>query len=226
MRQMLFKSAISQTLILAALAAAPAHAASGDLLIKARGSYNVSAGNASVDFTLDGQPISAQPSNGIGGEASISLFLTDQIALEGSLGGGKLDLKTAQGGGVMNAGMVMPAVSMQFYPLGSEATIRPYLGVGGAYFKIYNANPGEVFTNRPTSPSMPQHNDTLRFDAKLVPVVHAGLDYAITPSAFLTVEGRYSAFDTKIHISTAQLTTSRPFALRNVSISLGAGFRF
>ena len=219
-------TAAKAMLIVVGLASTTAHAASGDLLIRAKGTYNVHADNSALDFALDGTTVQATPDNGIGAEISMALLLTDSIALEASLGGAKLDLKTAQGLGVLSSGTVVPALTAQFYPAGSDAKLRPYIGVGAAYLKFYSVKPEEVFTNRPTTPAMPQHNDRIGFDSKIVPVVQAGLDYAITPSAFLTLEGRYMSANTKVHINTATLTTTRPFKLQNISVSLGAGFRF
>lgn len=218
--------AVPTLLLIAGLGASTAHAASGDLLIKAKGSYNLRAGNETVDFTLDGTPVSAKPTHAVGIEASIAMFLTDTLAVEGTLGGGKLDLQTPAGRGVISSGTIIPALTLQFYPAGSEAKIRPYLGVGAAYFKFYSAKPEEVFTNRPTTPAMPQLNDRIEFDSKIVPVAQAGLDYAITPSAFLTLEARYAAANTKVHISTTTLTTTDSLKVQNISVSLGAGFRF
>lgn len=219
-------SATASLFIMAAGAAAPAFAASGDLLIKAAGNYNVRAGNATVDFNIDGIGISAKPANDIGAQVSMALFLTDTIALEGVLGGGKLAFKSADGRSVMEGGTVIPAVGLQFYPAGSDKRLRPFIGAGAAYYKFYNVDPGEVLSNRPTTPSMPQHNDRITMDSKIVPVVHAGLDVAVSSSAFLTLEGRYAAATTKVNLATATLTTTRPIKIENIAISLGAGFRF
>lgn len=219
-------AAAQAVLLMAGLAAAPAHAAGGDLLIKATGNYSIRTGNETLDFTLDGTDIRAEPGNSVGAQISMSLFFTDTLALEAALGGSKLDFKSPDGRSVISSGTVIPALSVQFYPAGTDNRLRPFVGAGAAYYKFYSAKPEEVLTNRPTTPSMPQHNDRITLDSKIVPVVHAGVDLAITPSAFLTLEGRYTAANTKVHIAAATLTTTKPIKIENIAISLGAGFRF
>lgn len=219
-------TAAQAIILLGGVACVPAHAASGDLLIKATGNYSIRAGNDTLDFTVDGLDVSAKPQGNVGGQVSMALFFTDMIAVEAALGGSKLDFKNSEGRSVMSTGSVIPALSVQVYPAGTEKRLRPFVGAGIAYYKFYSAEAGEVLTNRPTSLAMPQHNDRITLESKVVPIMHAGVDLAVSPSAFLTLEGRYAGTTTKINVATATLTTTRPIQIKNVALSLGAGFRF
>ncbi len=219
-------SAVQAILLLGGFACVPAHAASGDLLIKATGNYSIRTGNDTLDVTIDGMDISAKPQSSIGGQVSLAMFVTDTIAVEAAMGGGKLDFKNTDGRSVMSAGSVIPSLSVQLYPSGADKRLRPYVGGGIGYYKFYSAEAKEVLTNRSGNLSVPQGTDRITMESKIVPVIHAGLDLAVSPSAFLTLEGRYAGATTKVSFATPMLTTTRQIKIESTAISLGAGFRF
>lgn len=220
--------------IVGALAAMsqPAFAETGDVLIKARGAYDVRSGTEQSLQLLDGSTVSVKPRNSFGAEISAAFFLTDQLAVEASFAGSSYDVAANGGAKLFSAGMIRPAVTVQYYPVSSGA-VRPYFGGGVAYVNVYSAKPGALLTNQVLPLPASYAIDT---SSKAVAVGQVGVDVSINQKFYINIDGKYlhAGPDFTVNQTPDPLSALGPRSLvqtRNPNsgsfiVSAGLGFKY
>lgn len=217
-----------RSLILAAVAigavvpSVPAHAEAGDLLVKARATYHHR--SEGFSFTLNDQAeiVDAFVNDAIGGEVSGTLFLTDHVATEFSLGGVTYDLEDDTGRGVLSSGLLMTTATVQFHPLGDRAVVRPYIGTGISYMNFYGEELQDVVISEASNPFTPY---TSGIRGGFTPVGQFGADIAINQRLYVNLDAKYTSLKTEVYV---QNETRQTIARRmgSLVVSGGVGFRF
>jgi outer membrane protein len=209
---------------LAALAfAGPAHAAPGDILIKIRGGYVLHPGSSRVTIDIDDTIVTAKPKSGIGGEASLTFFMTDHIAAEIGFGGTSYDLKDKGGRTLSSAGLIAPSMTLQYHLLPESKFFRPYAGVGAAYANFYSEKAGEILTDR-DNPFTQSYATSLK--GGLAPVGQIGADVALNDQFYVNVDAKYIGSNTKFRVEEGGGSQTFSHKMRSVVIGAGVGFRF
>lgn len=206
----------------AAVSSVPAHAEAGDLLVKARVTYHHR--SEGFSFTLNDQAeiVDAFVNDAVGGEASATLFLTDHLAAEFSLGGATYDLEDETGSGVLSAGLLMSTATVQYHPLGDRAVVRPYIGAGLSYMNLYGEELQDVIINEASNPFTPY---TSGIHGGFAPVGQVGADIAVNQRLYVNLDAKYTSLKTEIYV---QNETRQTVARRMGSLVVagGVGFRF
>lgn len=208
---------------LGALAAAgSARAETGDMLLKVRASYNLRGASSAVLVPIANTPVKAKATDNVGAEAAISVFLTDTIAAEFMFGGAPYDLETNSGRQLSTAGVIQPAVTLQYHPA-PIGRVRPYVGVGAAYVSFYSEKPGEALTSQ--SP-VPQASTTTSLKGRLAPVGQIGMDIAINDKFYVNLDGKYVHASSQLTVSQLTGVHTVNHTMKSFSLALGVGVRF
>jgi len=211
----------------AALAAAafanPACAAPGDILIKVRGGYVLHSGSSKVAVEIDGSTVTAKAQGAVGGEASLTFFMTDHLAVEAALGGASYDLKDGSGRILSSAGLITPSAILQYHLLPQSRLFRPYAGIGAAYANFYSEKPGEILTDR--AEALPLSYAT-SLKGALAPVAQLGADIAINDQFYINVDGKYLGSNSRLTIDQGGARQTISHKMRSIIIGAGIGFRF
>jgi outer membrane protein len=206
------------------LAAQPAFAEAGDILLKGRAIY-VMPKNSLVDIPvgLGNGPVSVK--DAIGAEFSATYLWSDQVGIEFALGGGKTSFPTADSaaarGELLSASGVMPSVIVQFHPM-PKAAVRPYIGIGVNYTLFYDEKPGAILLNN----TLNSKSDlAVQVEGKFGVVGQFGIDIPIDGKTFFNIDVKYVKSSTTLSIKNSK------FNFVDVSIDpfifgVGLGFRF
>jgi len=200
----------------------PAHAAPGDILIKVRGGYVLHPGSSRVTIDVDDATVTAKPKSAIGGEASLTFFMTDHIAAEIGFGGTSYDLKDGAGRTLSSAGLITPSATLQYHLLPGSKFFRPYVGVGVAYANFYSEKAGEILTDR-DNPFTQSYSTSLK--GGLAPVGQIGADIALNDQFYVNVDAKYLGSNSKFRVDDGGSQTFS-HKMRSVIIGAGVGFRF
>lgn len=206
----------------ALMSSVPAHAEAGDLLIKARATYHHRSEGFTFTLTDQAQVVEAYVNDAIGGEASATLFLTDHLATEFSLGGVTYDLEEDTGEGVLSAGLLMSTATVQYHPLGDRAVVRPYIGAGLSYMNFYGEQVQEVIINDASAPSTPY---TSGIRGGISPVGQVGFDIAINQRMYVNIDGKYTSLKTEVYLENQDRQTVAR-RMGSLVVAGGVGFRF
>lgn len=206
------------------MAAQPAFAEAGDILLKGRAIY-VMPKNSLVDIPagLGNGPLSVKDT--VGAEFSATYLWSDQIGVEFALGGGQTDFPTADSaaarGELMSASVVMPSIVMQFHPM-PKAAIRPYIGLGVNYTLFYDEKPGAVLLNN----SLDSKNDlAVQAEGKFGIVGQVGVDIPINEKIFVNIEVKYIKSNTTLSVKNSKYNFIDA-DLDPIIFGIGLGFRF
>lgn len=202
--------------------ASPAHAAPGDVLVKVRGGYVLHPGSGRVTIDADDTTVTAKPKSAIGGEASLTFFVTDHIAAEIGFGGTSYDLKDDAGRTLSSAGLITPSFTLQYHFLPGSKLFRPYVGVGAAYANFYSEKAGEILTDR-NNPFTQTYSTSLK--GGFAPVGQIGADIALNDQFYVNVDAKYIGSNTKFRVEDGGSQTFS-HKMRSVIIGAGVGFRF
>jgi outer membrane protein len=231
MRKLIYIGAISA----AAFAGTPALAEAGDILVKARGTYHLRLDGLSVALPDSGQvdraegslPGSGQVTNAevadaAGAEASLTLFMTNNLALELALGATKYEVRDETGGALVSANLLMSTATVQYHLMPESKGFRPYLGVGVSHLNLYNDKVDIVLLNKAED----QFSSTnARLTGGFAPVGQVGADIAISERSYVNLDVKYTARKTEILIErgSSSITERRLGAL---VLGVGMGFKF
>ncbi|WP_272907931.1 OmpW/AlkL family protein [Rhizorhapis sp. SPR117] len=203
-------------------AGSPAYAAPGDILIKVRGGYVLHPGSSRVTIDVDDTTVTAKPKAAIGGEASLTFFMTDHIATEIGFGVTSYDLKDGAGRTLSSAGLITPSATLQYHLLPDSKFFRPYVGVGVAYANFYSEKAGEILTDR-DNPFTQSYSTHLK--GGLAPVAQVGADIALNDQFYVNVDAKYLGSNSKFRVEDGGSQTFS-HEMRSVIIGAGVGFRF
>ena len=217
-----------KSLILAAACAAltlssTAQAETGDILIKARGTFSLRSGADAVTGTANSSVVSATAGNAFGAEAAMDFFLTSNILMEFAFSGAPYDVKdAATGKNLVSAGMITPTVSLLYYPL-PAGRFRPYFGGGVTYANFYSEKSGELLANAQHIPIK------VALKSNLAPVGQIGADIAVSDQLYVNIDAKYLLAKSKLTVTPSAPVPgfNIPSANQNLnSFTLGAGVGF
>jgi len=201
--------------------AAPAHAAAGDVLVRARAimvAPNESSGPVLPSFP--GGKVSVDDS--FAPELDFTYMLTDNIGTELILAttkhsvSGRGDLK---GVGKLASTWVLPPTLTLQYHFAPNAKIRPYVGAGVNYTIFYseNASKGLEAAIGPTD---------VHLKSSLGYALQAGFDFDLTDRLFANVDVKYIDIDTTARLRTGPATNRVKVHLDPIVAGVGIGMRF
>lgn len=206
----------------ASMASVPVHADAGDLLVKVRATYHARSEGFSLTLNDQAEVVDALVPNSFGGEASATLFLTDHWATEISLGGATYDLEDETGTGILSAGLLTSAATLQYHPLDSDAVVRPYIGAGISYMNFYSEELKDVLINEAAGAFTPYTSD---IRGGFSPVAQLGADIAISQQLYLNLDAKYTSVKTEVYVQNeTRLTVAR--RMGSLVLATGVGFRF
>lgn len=216
--------ALTICMVLAATAfAGPASADPGDILVKVRGGYVFHSGSSRVTVEVDDTSLSATAKSAVGGEASLTFFLTEHVAAELAFGGSSYDLEDASGRTLSSAGMITPTAMLQYHLLPESRVFRPYVGAGVSYANFYSEKPGELLTDRSTD--FPISYST-GLSGSLVPVGQIGADIAVNDQFYVNIDAKYLGGNSKFRVDAGGNKETVSHRMRSIIIGAGVGFKF
>lgn len=208
--------------IAALSAAAPAHAETGDMLVKVRGGYSFRSGTDSVTVNLISDRVTAKAADSVVGEAALTFFLTDNVATEVSLGGGSYDINDAAGRTLASSGLITPTLTLQYH-LMPGGRVRPYIGVGAAYVSFYSEKPGEILTNQNPLPPV---SYAVGIKSNIAPVGQIGADVSVNDKFYVNIDGRYMIAKSKLTITQGSNVQTVKQDTQSFVVMAGVGFKF
>lgn len=205
------------------LCASPAQAAPGDILVKIRGGYAVRSAGSKVEIDIDGNSVEVKAGGAVGGEASLTYFLSNNIAAEFSFGGAPYDLDASDDRTLVSAGLITPGVTLQYHFMPEGRRFRPYIGIGAAYAKFYSEEPKELLTNRIVNPPI---SYSAHLKSALAPVGQIGADIAVNEKFYINLDAKFVAANSKVTVGQGDILQTVDHDMRSLFLSAGVGFRF
>lgn len=206
---------------LALVAAQPAHAEAGDLLVRLRGivvAPTESSSGVSPSFPTGGVGVS----DAVVPELDFTYMLSDHIGAELILATSPHDLDgrgaLAPVGKLADTMALPPTLTLQYH-FRPEASLRPYVGAGINY---------TIFYNEDASRALETAIGATRVSAKdsFGYAVQAGFDIDLSEKVFLNVDVKYIDIDTTATLRTGALTNHVDVSLDPVVFGVGLGMRF
>lgn len=218
MRRFILLAAVAS----ATVTGAPAHADAGDILIKARGTYHKRLDSFSVTLPDTDQPVDADVEDTAGAEASLTMFLTNHIAMEFSLGGAGYQVSDDTGRELVSANLLMSTATVQYHFSPKGELFRPYVGAGITHLNLYGEDVEVVLLESAPDPFVSYNS---RLTGGFAPVGQVGADIAINEQVYLNLDVKYTTRKTEILIEReARATDARRMGA--VIVAAGIGFRF
>ncbi|PQA88888.1 OmpW/AlkL family protein [Hyphococcus luteus] len=203
------------------LAAAPAQAEQGDLLVRLRGI--VVAPTENTSDVMPGFPGgSVNVENAVVPELDFTYFLTNNIGAELILATSPHDLQgtgTLSGLGKVGDVMALPPTLTLQYHFNPEGKIRPYAGVGVNWTIFYSEDASDSLVNAigPTN---------LSLDDSVGVAYQVGLDYALNDRWFVNFDVKYIQIDTTATLNTGGAINTVDVDLDPIVAGVGIGMRF
>lgn len=216
------KSTCFATAALAALAvASPAHADSGDVLIRSR-AILVSPTEESSGIKPAFPDDEVSVTSTFAPEVDFTYFVADNIGLELILATTKHDINGKGGlkpiGELADTWVLPPTLTLQYH-FTPKAKVRPYVGVGINYTHFYSEDTSDDLDNA--------IGDTkIRLDDSFGYAVQAGVDFDIGKNLFLNVDLKYIDMDTEAKLTTGNLVNRVNVSLDPIVAGIGIGMRF
>ncbi|MFL9839770.1 OmpW family protein [Sphingomonas sp. ST-64] len=204
-----------------AIAAQPAFAKEGDVLIRARAilvAPTESSGPVEPAFPASAVGVS----DSVMPEVDFTYMLTDRIGAELILATTKHD---AQGRGALSgfdelaSTWVLPPTLTLQYHLAPEGKVRPYVGAGINY---------TIFYSTKASPALETAigATTVKMDDSFGYALQAGVDIDLTEKVFLNLDVKYIDIDTTARLNTGGAINSARVSIDPIVAGVGIGFRF
>jgi len=218
MRKFILLAAVSSAIV----TGVPAHADAGDILIKARGTYHKRLDSFSVTLPDTDQPVDADVEDAAGAEASLTMFLTNHIAMEFSLGGAGYQVSDDTGRELVSANLLMSTATVQYHFSPKGERFRPYVGAGVTHLNLYGEEVEVVLLESAPDPFVSYNS---RLTGGFAPVGQVGADIAISEQVYLNLDVKYTTRKTEILVEReARATDARRMGA--VIVAAGIGFRF
>jgi len=206
----------------ASVTSVPAHADVGDILIKARGTYHNRLDGFVVTLPDTDQPVAADVADAVGAEASMTMFVTEHLGVEFSIGGSSYKVSDANGGGLVSANLLMTTATIQYHIAPDGKRLRPYVGVGLSHLNLYGEDVEADLLDSAPDPFVSYNS---RLTGGFAPVGQVGTDIAINEQIYLNLDVKYATRNTELLIEReARSTDVRRMAA--VIVAAGIGFRF
>lgn len=188
-----------------ALAAAPAQAKQGDVLVRVRGIMVApTEKSGSILPGFPGEKVSVN--NGIAPEVDVTYMATDHIGFELIAATTKHSASGRSGttggiGKLASTWVLPPTLTMQYHFM-PRSTVRPYVGAGINY---------TIFWNEKASPALEAAVGRTRVHMKdsVGWAAQAGIDIDLSRKVFLNLDVKYIDIDTTARLDTAAAGTQR-----------------
>ena len=205
-----------------ALAAAPAQAKQGDVLVRVRGIMVApTEKSGSILPGFPGEKVSVN--NGIAPEVDVTYMATDNIGFELIAATTKHSASGRTGttgslGKLASTWVLPPTLTAQYHFL-PEARVRPYVGAGVNYTLFYNEKPSGALEGA-VGDTKVHMSDSFGWAAQ------AGVDIDINDKMFLNLDVKYIDIDTTARLSTTAAGVQKVrINLDPLVFGVGIGFR-
>ena len=205
----------------ALLAAMPAHADAGDILVRGRAilvSPTEKSGGITPTFPNDRVSVSDSWTP----EVDVTYFATDNIALELIAATSKHDIGGEKGlkpvGKLADTWVLPPTLTLQYH-LAPKAKLRPYVGVGVNYSIFYNEDASRSLETAIGATSV-------KLKSSLGYSLQAGADVALSDKVFLNLDVKYIDIDTTAKLTTGPLVNRVKVSIDPIVFGVGIGTRF
>lgn len=205
----------------ATVAASPAYAEAGDVLVRTRAILVAPTENSSgIKPAFPNDEVSV--SNSFAPELDFTYFVADHIGLELILATTKHNINGKGGldpiGELADTWVLPPTLTLQYH-FAPKAKVRPYVGVGINYTHFYNEDASNGLENA-------IGHTNVNLDDSFGYAVQAGLDVDIAPRVFLNFDIKYIDIDTKAKLTTGNLVNRVNVSLDPIVAGIGIGMRF
>lgn len=206
---------------IAAVAAAPASAEQGDLLVRARAiivAPTEDSGGVKPAFPNDEVSVT----NSFAPEVDISYFVTDHLGLELIAATTKHDVKGKGGlgpiGELADSWVLPPTLTLQYH-FTPKAKVRPYVGAGLNYTHFYGEDSSDGLESA-IGDTKVKLKDSFGY------AVQAGVDLDVGKNLFLNLDVKYIDIDTKATLTSDGLVNRVKVSLDPIVAGVGIGMRF
>ncbi|WP_300975287.1 OmpW family outer membrane protein [Sphingomonas sp. LHG3406-1] len=203
------------------LAAVPAHADAGDILVRGRAILvSPTEKSGGIYPTFPNEAVSV--SDSWTGEVDVTYFATDNVALELIAAttkhdvGGEKALKPV--GKLADTWVLPPTLTLQYH-FAPKAKVRPYVGVGANYTIFYSEDASRSLESAIGSTKV-KLKDSFGYS------LQAGADFALTDKVFLNLDVKYIDIDTTAKLTTGTLVNRVKVSIDPVVFGIGVGTRF
>jgi outer membrane protein len=197
------------TILAAAMAAAPANAKEGDVVVRLR-AINIAPENDSTT-SIGGK---VKPDFAAVPEVDLSYFFTDSISAELIAATSKHNVKAmGTGSGDLDLGSVWvlpPTLTLQYH-FNNESAFVPYVGAGVNYTYFYNDKAGSSINN-------------IHYDDSFGPALQAGLDYKLDDKYSLNLDVKKIWINSDVKVNGGGVTAD--VDLDPWVIGVGVGYTF
>lgn len=205
----------------AIMAATPAYADQGDVLVRARAivvAPTEDSGTINPTFPNDGVSVT----NSFAPEVDVTYFVTNNIGLELIAATTKHDVKGKGGlepvGELVDTWVLPPTLTLQYHFM-PDAKVRPYVGVGINYTHFYNEDASGSLEDA-IGETKVKLDDSFGF------ALQAGVDFDIGRNLFLNLDLKYLDIDTEAKLTTGSLVNRVKVDLDPIVAGVGIGMRF
>lgn len=203
------------------LAAAPAQAEQGDVLVRLRGILVAPTDSASdVSPGFPGGSVDVE--NAVVPELDFTYFLTNNIGAELILATSPHDLHgtgTLAGLGKIADLMALPPTLTAQYHFNPNGKIRPYAGVGLNYTIFYSEGASDSLVGAIGATA-------IDVDDSFGVAYQAGVDFDITDRWFVNIDVKYIQIDTTATLNTGGVINTVDVDLDPIVAGVGVGMRF
>lgn len=205
----------------ALVAAMPAHAEAGDVLVRARAILvSPTEESSGVRPAFPNDEVSVTDS--FAPEVDLTYFATDNVALELIAATTKHDVKGRGGlsavGELADTWVLPPTLTLQYH-FAPRAKVRPYLGVGVNYTHFYKEDASDGLETA-------IGNTNVKLKDSFGYALQAGTDIAVSEKLFLNLDIKYIDIDTEAKLTTGALVNRVKVSLDPVVLGVGLGLRF
>ncbi|PZU11035.1 OmpW family outer membrane protein [Sphingomonas sp.] len=205
----------------ALLAAAPAHAEKGDVLVRVR-ALMVAPTEKSGPVTPSFPGAHVAVNNSYAPELDFTYMVTNHIGTELILattkhhvsGRGSLDSL-----GRLAGTWVLPPTLTAQYHFAPQAKIRPYVGAGINYTIFYSEKSSDAL-DAAIGQTKVRLKDSVGY------AVQAGLDFDLTSKIFANIDVKYIDIDTTARLTTGSTVNRVRVSLDPIVVGVGLGMRF
>lgn len=212
---------IATAALLAAVAAAPAHAAAGDKIVRVRGilvAPTESAGPVQPTFPTG----SVSVNNAVTPEVDFTYFVGENVSFEliaattrhGASGTGAL----AGVGKLANMWVLPPTLTLQYH-FAPKDQVSPYVGAGVNYTLFYNEKATPAL-NTAIGATKVSTGSSFGY------AVQAGIDFPMGKNMVVNVDVKYIDIDTTVKLTTGALVNRVNVSLDPVVAGVGIGWKF
>lgn len=174
------------TILAAAMAAAPANAKEGDILLRLRAIDVLPEKDSTT--SIGGK---VKPDFAVVPELDITYFFTDNIAAELIAATSKHDVKaigTTSGNLDLGDVWILPPTLTLQYHFTNDSPFKPYIGAGINYSYMYNEDAGSSITS-------------IHYDDSFGPALQAGLDYKLNEKYSLNLDVKKIWINTDVKVN-------------------------